>query len=166
MSSRSNFSLYGPYGGSITSGPSQSASRIGVPKEQEVDALTDMLIQGMGGEGEGYVYGVCVKCGEKVVGENSGCTAMDQIYHTRCFTCHQCAINLQGKPFYSLDGNPYCEEDYLVIYFYVLLVIFIPNILSVSFSFHITSQYFTADHQSCFVFRIRWRNVAYALNRF
>lgn len=96
------------------SGPSQSASRMGVHKEQEVDALTDMLIQGMGGEGEGDVYGVCVKCGEKVVGENSGCTAMDQIYHTKCFTCHHCAINLQGKPFYSLDGNPYCEEDYLV----------------------------------------------------
>lgn len=39
---------------------------------------------------------------------------MDQLYHTKCFTCHHCAINLQGKPFYALDGNPYCEEDYLV----------------------------------------------------
>ncbi|KAF7263597.1 hypothetical protein GWI33_001768, partial [Rhynchophorus ferrugineus] len=25
----------------------------------------------------------------------------------------QCAINLQGKPFYALDGHPFCEEDYL-----------------------------------------------------
>lgn len=48
------------------SGPSQSASRVGVQKEQEVDALTDMLIQGMGGEGEGDIFGVCIKCGEKV----------------------------------------------------------------------------------------------------
>ncbi|XP_076257196.1 thyroid receptor-interacting protein 6-like isoform X2 [Rhynchophorus ferrugineus] len=40
--------------------------------------------------------------------------AMDQIYHIKCFTCHQCAINLQGKLFYALDGNPFCE-DYLSI---------------------------------------------------
>lgn len=69
MSSRSNYSLYAPYvsgASSHMSGPSQSASRMGVHKEQEVDALTDMLIQGMGGETEGDVYGVCVKCGEKV----------------------------------------------------------------------------------------------------
>ncbi|KAF2879958.1 hypothetical protein ILUMI_26213 [Ignelater luminosus] len=115
MSSRSNYSLYAPYvsGGSNVSGPSQSASRVGVPKEQEVDALTDLLVQGMEDNVETDFYGMCVKCGEKVVGENSGCTAMDKIYHTKCFTCHHCAVNLQGKPFYSLDGKPYCEEDYL-----------------------------------------------------
>lgn len=120
MSSRSNYSLYAPYvsGASSTmTGPSQSVSRIGHNKEQEVDSLTDLLVQGMGGVGadtdQEDVYGVCVKCGEKIVGENSGCTAMDQLYHTKCFTCHHCAINLQGKPFYALDGNPYCEEDYL-----------------------------------------------------
>ncbi|KAK4878470.1 hypothetical protein RN001_010976 [Aquatica leii] len=115
MSSRSNYSLYAPYvsGGSNISGPSQSASRVGVPKEQEVDTLTDLLVQGMEDNVEVDYYGMCVKCGEKVVGENSGCTAMDKIYHTTCFTCQHCAINLQGKPFYSLDGKPYCEEDYL-----------------------------------------------------
>lgn len=58
-------------------------------------------------------YGRCFKCGERVLGENSGCTAMDQIYHISCFTCTQCQINLQGKPFYALDGNPFCEYDYL-----------------------------------------------------
>lgn len=116
MSSRSNYSLYAPYvsGGSNISGPSQSASRVGVRKEQEVDTLTDLLVQGMEDNVvEVDYYGICVKCGEKVVGENSGCTAMDKIYHTTCFTCQHCAINLQGKPFYSLDGKPYCEEDYL-----------------------------------------------------
>lgn len=61
--------------------------------------------------------GVCVKCGEKVIGESSGCTAMEQVYHITCFTCHQCAANLQGKPFYSLDGKPYCDEDYLVTFY-------------------------------------------------
>lgn len=38
---------------------------------------------------------------------------MDQIYHIFCFTCTDCQINLQGKPFYALDGKPYCEYDYL-----------------------------------------------------
>lgn len=71
MSSRSNYSLHAPYvsGGSNMSGPSQSASRIGVHKEQEVDALTDLLVQGMESRGEqdsADVYGICVKCGEKV----------------------------------------------------------------------------------------------------
>ncbi|EFA05566.2 lipoma-preferred partner homolog isoform X1 [Tribolium castaneum] len=116
MSSRSNYSLYAPYvsGNSSTmTGPSQSASRMEVNKLQEVDSLTDLLVQGMDNEQDQDVYGVCVKCGEKIIGENSGCTAMDQLYHTKCFTCHHCAINLQGKPFYALDGKPYCEEDYL-----------------------------------------------------
>ncbi|XP_072378988.1 uncharacterized protein Zyx isoform X1 [Diabrotica undecimpunctata] len=121
MSSRSNYSLYAPYvsgASSTATGPSQSVSRIGHPKEQEVDSLTDLLVQGMrGGEvsdvDQEDVYGICVKCGDKIIGENSGCTAMDQLYHTKCFTCHHCAINLQGKPFYALDGKPYCEEDYL-----------------------------------------------------
>ncbi|XP_034485420.1 lipoma-preferred partner homolog [Drosophila innubila] len=58
-------------------------------------------------------YGRCYKCGERVLGENSGCTAMDQIYHISCFTCTECQINLQGKPFYALEGNPFCEYDYL-----------------------------------------------------
>ncbi|KAH1011916.1 hypothetical protein HUJ04_001189 [Dendroctonus ponderosae] len=118
MSSRSNYSLYAPYSGasSAMTGPSQSVSRIGHNKEQEVDSLTDMLVQGMRPPtsiDHEDVYGVCVKCGDKIVGENSGCTAMNQLYHIKCFTCHHCAINLQGKPFYALDGRPYCEEDYL-----------------------------------------------------
>lgn len=60
-----------------------------------------------------FCKGICFKCNERVVGENSGCTAMGQIYHIICFTCSQCQINLQGKPFYALDGKPYCEYDYL-----------------------------------------------------
>lgn len=58
-------------------------------------------------------FGNCVKCGGRIIGENSGCTAMDQIYHIECFTCCQCQINLQGKPFYPIDNQPFCEEDYL-----------------------------------------------------
>lgn len=59
------------------------------------------------------LLGICNKCGERVLGENSGCTAMDQIYHISCFTCTECQVNLQGKPFYALEGKPFCEYDYL-----------------------------------------------------
>ncbi|XP_075159440.1 lipoma-preferred partner zyxin [Haematobia irritans] len=82
-------------------------------KEDEVETLTDYLVQSMGSTQDLENYGTCFKCNERVVGENSGCTAMDQIYHIACFTCSQCALNLQGKPFYTLDGKPYCEYDYL-----------------------------------------------------
>ncbi|KAH9522646.1 E3 ubiquitin-protein ligase NRDP1, variant 2 [Dermatophagoides farinae] len=60
-----------------------------------------------------YVLGMCNKCGEKVVGEGSGCTAMEMVYHTQCFTCHGCNSELRGKSFYSMDNNPHCEQCYL-----------------------------------------------------
>uniref|UniRef100_A0A6B2ECH7 Putative focal adhesion adaptor protein paxillin n=1 Tax=Phlebotomus kandelakii TaxID=1109342 RepID=A0A6B2ECH7_9DIPT len=108
MSSRSNYSLYTPYGSRETSGGYK-----GAPKEAEVDVLTEMLVQSLDGHADPDSYGICVKCGDRVIGENSGCTAMNQIYHIECFTCCQCQINLQGKPFYALEDKPYCEDDYL-----------------------------------------------------
>lgn len=100
-------------------------------EEDEVDALTNMLVQSLNvdtdqigrvkktpstnADYEQYAdtFGVCVRCGERVIGEQSGCTAMDQIYHITCFSCSRCQINLQGKPFYALNGQPCCEEDYV-----------------------------------------------------
>ncbi|XP_014274613.1 lipoma-preferred partner [Halyomorpha halys] len=98
-SSRSNYSIYAPY----------------KAHEAEVDALTDLLVHSMDSPtADGYIYGDCVKCGEKVVGEDNGCTAMDQVYHIECFTCCHCAVQLRGKPFYTLEGKPYCEAGYLL----------------------------------------------------
>ncbi|CAB3359398.1 Hypothetical predicted protein [Cloeon dipterum] len=109
LSSNSNYSLYAPY---VSKNRAQPLSESG--KEAEVDALTDLLLQSMDSANpDSDFYGMCSQCGERVVGEGSGCTAMDKIYHIRCFTCHQCQIPLQGKPFYGLEGKPYCEEDYL-----------------------------------------------------
>ncbi|KAK8768477.1 hypothetical protein V5799_015058 [Amblyomma americanum] len=91
-------------------------------QEAEVDHLTDLLVQSMESSGdpdffddddEPPVIGMCYKCGEKVLGEGSGCTAMDQVYHIKCFTCHVCMKELRGKPFFAMDGKPYCEDDYL-----------------------------------------------------
>ena len=62
-----------------------------------------------------FVIGMCADCGLKVVGEGTGCTAMDRVYHIACFTCRICSCRLQGKPFYAVDGEPDCQECYLVI---------------------------------------------------
>lgn len=113
MSSRSNYSLYAPYGDGMCSNSSSMQRLPIITQESEVDALTDLLVQSMHqSHPETDNYGTCVKC-EKVVSETSGCTAMENIYHISCFTCHHCQINLQGKPFYALEGKPFCEEDYL-----------------------------------------------------
>ncbi|XP_067628713.1 lipoma-preferred partner isoform X2 [Eurosta solidaginis] len=82
-------------------------------QEIEVEALTDYLVHSLDtGNGEEN-YGTCFKCNQRVLGENSGCTAMEKIYHIVCFTCTECQVNLQGKPFYALDGKPFCEYDYV-----------------------------------------------------
>lgn len=138
MSSRSNFSLYAPYA-NISDAVRLSINESSIPSsatscnmdEYEVDTLTDMLVHSMdmganqshnkkppsssASDYEPYVdsYGVCVRCNKRVIGEQSGCTAMDQIYHIDCFSCDRCQSNLQGKPFYALDGQPCCEADYL-----------------------------------------------------
>ncbi|KAH8041963.1 hypothetical protein HPB51_019704 [Rhipicephalus microplus] len=67
----------------------------------------------MESSGDPDFFGMCYKCGEKVLGEGSGCTAMDQVYHIKCFTCHVCMKELRGKPFFAMEGKPYCEDDYL-----------------------------------------------------
>ncbi|XP_059478731.1 lipoma-preferred partner homolog [Neocloeon triangulifer] len=110
LSTNSNYSLYAPYVSKTQT--KQQVTDSG--KEAEVDALTDLLLQSMDSANpDSDFYGICSQCNEKVIGEGSGCTAMDKIYHIRCFTCHHCQIPLQGKPFYGLEGKPYCEEDYL-----------------------------------------------------
>lgn len=38
----------------------------------------------------------------------------EQVYHISCFKCHVCKKELQGKAFFAVQGQPYCEEDYLV----------------------------------------------------
>jgi len=112
MSSRSNYSLYTSYVNGSQMGIDKMAQQ-GGQKVNEVDALTDLLVQSMESGQELDSFGTCCKCGEKIVGENSGCTAMDRLYHIVCFTCVECQINLQGKPFYALEGKPLCEADYL-----------------------------------------------------
>ncbi|KAH9409712.1 E3 ubiquitin-protein ligase NRDP1 [Tyrophagus putrescentiae] len=82
-------------------------------EEDEVDHLTDLLVKSMESSAEPDFFGMCNKCGEKVVGEGSGCTAMEMVYHIQCFTCFECNKELRGKSFYAMESNPFCEECYL-----------------------------------------------------
>ncbi|VVC94025.1 lipoma-preferred partner homolog [Leptidea sinapis] len=91
---------------------SNISKRSPLPKEQEVDALTNLLVQSISDSQDLDVFGTCVKCDKRVIGESSGCTAMGNMYHVTCFCCYHCNTNLQGKPFYAVEGQPYCELDY------------------------------------------------------
>ncbi|XP_032684294.1 thyroid receptor-interacting protein 6 isoform X2 [Odontomachus brunneus] len=104
-----NYSMYSGYGSATSTQPQGKVSPV-----KEVDVLTDLLVQGMADNSEDNdIYGICAQCGRKVEGEGTGCSAMDKVFHISCFCCFVCKVNLQGKPFYSLEGKPYCEEDYL-----------------------------------------------------
>lgn len=47
-------------------------------------------------EPEDALYcGNCYHCGKKIMGETTGCTAMERIYHIKCFCCQQCGINFK-----------------------------------------------------------------------
>ena len=35
--------------------------------------------------------GMCAKCGRAIMGESSGCKALDQLFHVACFTCVGCS---------------------------------------------------------------------------
>ena len=61
-----------------------------------------------------FLSGRCARCGENVVGEGTGCTAMDQVFHVDCFTCIICNNKLRGQPFYAVEKKAYCEPCYTV----------------------------------------------------
>ena len=62
---------------------------------------------GLGGSSSHYddSFGPCSKCLDLIVGTSTGCSAMGRLYHIKCFTCHHCGCQLQGKPYYALDGK-------------------------------------------------------------
>ncbi|XP_051563201.1 lipoma-preferred partner homolog [Myxocyprinus asiaticus] len=95
-----------PFGG----GP--SVPHKGRP-EEELDRLTKKMLYDMDNPPSQEYFGRCASCGENVVGEGTGCTAMDQVFHVDCFICMTCGSKLRGKPFYAVEKKAYCEPCYI-----------------------------------------------------
>ncbi|XP_069074845.1 lipoma-preferred partner-like isoform X1 [Pleurodeles waltl] len=82
--------------------------------EEELDRLTKKLVHDMNHPPTGEYFGRCSRCGENVVGDGTGCIAMDQVFHEDCFTCISCNCRLRGQPFYAIEKKSYCEACYIV----------------------------------------------------
>ncbi|MBN3295583.1 LPP protein, partial [Amia calva] len=81
--------------------------------EDELERLTKKMLYDMDNPPSEEYFGRCSCCGENVVGEGTGCTAMDQVFHVDCFICMTCGRKLRGKPFYAVEKKAYCEPCYI-----------------------------------------------------
>uniref|UniRef100_A0A3P9LEU1 LIM domain containing preferred translocation partner in lipoma n=1 Tax=Oryzias latipes TaxID=8090 RepID=A0A3P9LEU1_ORYLA len=99
----------------FTSGPSvppKGGAPVAHP-EDELERLTKKMLFDMDNPPSEEYFGRCASCGENVVGEGTGCTAMDQVFHVSCFICVTCGTKLRGKPFYAVEKKAYCEPCYI-----------------------------------------------------
>ncbi|NXM51875.1 LPP protein, partial [Illadopsis cleaveri] len=94
-----------------SSGPASSTSAF--RPEDELEHLTKKMLYDMENPPSDDYFGRCARCGENVVGEGTGCTAMDQVFHVECFTCIMCSNKLRGQPFYAVEKKAYCEPCYI-----------------------------------------------------
>ncbi|KAM6304793.1 lipoma-preferred partner isoform 2-T2 [Aegotheles albertisi] len=100
----------------IQSGYSSSGPASSTPAfrpEDELEHLTKKMLYDMENPPSDDYFGRCARCGENVVGEGTGCTAMDQVFHVECFTCMMCNNKLRGQPFYAVEKKAYCEPCYI-----------------------------------------------------
>ncbi|NXI88249.1 LPP protein, partial [Rhipidura dahli] len=94
-----------------SSGPASSTPAF--RPEEELEHLTKKMLYDMENPPSDEYFGRCARCGENVVGEGTGCTAMDQVFHVECFTCIKCSSKLRGQPFYAVEKKAYCEPCYI-----------------------------------------------------
>ncbi|NWR04883.1 LPP protein, partial [Paradoxornis webbianus] len=94
-----------------SSGPASSTPAF--RPEDELEHLTKKMLYDMENPPSDDYFGRCARCGENVVGEGTGCTAMDQVFHVECFTCITCNNKLRGQPFYAVEKKAYCEPCYI-----------------------------------------------------
>ncbi|XP_009332381.1 PREDICTED: lipoma-preferred partner [Pygoscelis adeliae] len=94
-----------------SSGPTSSTPAF--RPEDELEHLTKKMLYDMENPPSDDYFGRCARCGENVVGEGTGCTAMDQVFHVECFTCMMCNNKLRGQPFYAVEKKAYCEPCYI-----------------------------------------------------
>ncbi|XP_045577659.1 thyroid receptor-interacting protein 6 isoform X2 [Salmo salar] len=102
--------------GSAPSSTYQPSKGTAAPRpEEELDQLTKKLVYDMSHPPTEEYFGCCARCGDNVLGDGSGCIAMEQVFHVECFTCVTCHAHLRGHPFYALDKQSYCESCYISI---------------------------------------------------
>uniref|UniRef100_A0A670KG37 LIM zinc-binding domain-containing protein n=1 Tax=Podarcis muralis TaxID=64176 RepID=A0A670KG37_PODMU len=94
-------------------GPNPASSAPLFRPEDELEHLTKKMLYDMENPPSQEYFGRCARCGENVVGEGTGCTAMDQVFHVECFTCMTCSNKLRGQPFYAVEKKAYCEPCYI-----------------------------------------------------
>ncbi|AWO97586.1 putative thyroid receptor-interacting protein 6-like [Scophthalmus maximus] len=103
-------------GGGAAQSPAYQTSKQGIATsrpEEELDRLTKKLVYDMNHPPTEDFFGRCARCGDNVVGDGSGCIAMEQVFHVECFTCITCHARLRGQPFYALEKRSYCESCYI-----------------------------------------------------
>uniref|UniRef100_A0A8D0H356 LIM domain containing preferred translocation partner in lipoma n=1 Tax=Sphenodon punctatus TaxID=8508 RepID=A0A8D0H356_SPHPU len=100
-----------PKSGYPSSGP--DATALLFRPEDELENLTKKMLYDMENPPSDDYFGRCARCGENVVGEGTGCTAMDQVFHVDCFTCMACSTKLRGHPFYAVEKKAFCEPCYI-----------------------------------------------------
>ncbi|KAM6894738.1 thyroid receptor-interacting protein 6 isoform 1-T1 [Lycodopsis pacificus] len=103
-------------GSGAAQSPAYQSSKQGIATtrpEEELDRLTKKLVYDMNHPPVEDYFGRCARCGDNVVGDGSGCIAMEQVFHVECFTCITCHARLRGQPFYALDKKSYCESCYI-----------------------------------------------------
>uniref|UniRef100_A0A674F7J1 Zyxin n=1 Tax=Salmo trutta TaxID=8032 RepID=A0A674F7J1_SALTR len=102
--------------GSAPSSAYQPSKGTAAPRpEEELDQLTKKLVYDMSHPPTEEGFGRCARCGNNVLGDGSGCIAMEQVFHLECITCITCHAHLRGQPFYALDKQSYCESCYISI---------------------------------------------------
>ncbi|XP_039461324.1 LIM domain-containing protein 1 isoform X2 [Oreochromis aureus] len=62
---------------------------------------------------ESVYFGTCTRCNQGVYGAGQACQALGRLFHSACFICSVCSKTLSGKPFYTVSGMIYCEDDFL-----------------------------------------------------
>ncbi|XP_067380389.1 thyroid receptor-interacting protein 6 isoform X2 [Channa argus] len=104
-----------PTGSGAAQNPTYQSSKVAATTrpEEELDRLTKKLVYDMNHPPTEDYFGRCARCGDNVVGDGSGCIAMEQVFHVECFTCITCHARLRGQPFYALDKKSYCESCYI-----------------------------------------------------
>ncbi|KAE8294425.1 Lipoma-preferred partner-like protein [Larimichthys crocea] len=91
----------------------QRAVLLSPTPKMKLERLTKKMLFDMDNPPSEEYFGRCASCGENVVGEGTGCTAMDQVFHVDCFVCMTCSTKLRGKPFFAVEKKAYCEPCYI-----------------------------------------------------